>query len=122
MTNGRWALKTAAEQERMTFDWGELHWYAGAPGGNSDHQTVGRCILRPGAANPKHYHHNCEEILYVLDGTIEHFVDGQGWITMRTGDTITIAANVWHHARNVGSADAHLLICFSSPNRETIGE
>ena len=106
----------------MDFPWGSLHWYAGAPSGNSDTMTLGRCVLKPGQANPKHYHPNCEEILHVLSGEIEHFVDGQGWFRMSPGDTVSIAANVWHHARNVGSADAHLLISFSSPNRQTIGE
>jgi quercetin dioxygenase-like cupin family protein len=90
--------------------------------GNSDHVTVGRCVLAAGKQNPRHYHPNCEEVLHVLSGSIEHYVDGEGWFAMNEGDTISIAQGVWHHARNIGDDEAHLLICFSSEDRKTIGE
>ncbi len=118
----KYALTPAAKFETLDFDWGQLHWYASGPMHSSDHVTLGRCILKPGMANPRHYHPNCEEVLHVLTGRIEHFVDGEGWIDMNQGDTITIAQNVWHQARNTTEADAHLLICFSSKDRQTIGE
>ena len=116
------AFTRAADAQRLDFDWGYLLWYASGPQNSSDHVTVGRCVLKPGCTNPKHYHPNCEEVLHVLSGRIEHFVEGSGWIEMCAGDTITIAQDTWHNARNVGEDDAHLLICFSSKNRQTIGE
>jgi quercetin dioxygenase-like cupin family protein len=116
------ALSNAASVQVMTFDWGRLYWYASGPQGNSDALTVGKCVLNPGQANPKHHHPNCEEVLHVLSGDIEHFVEGQGWLKMGPGDTITVAPRVWHQARNVGHTEAHLFICFSSPDRQTIGE
>lgn len=104
------------------FDWGELRWYANGAMGNAAGVAVGRCVLRPGCANPMHYHPNCEEVLFVLEGRIEHYVEGPGWMTMEPGSTITIAPNVRHGARNVGDVDAHLMICFSSAERQTVGE
>jgi len=118
----KYALKPAHEAEEMTFDWGRLYWYAGGPMGNSEHQTLGLCVLKPGCENPRHYHPNCEEVLHVLAGSIEHFVDGEGWLPMQPGDTITIQTGVWHHARNVGGEEARLLIAFSSEDRQTVGE
>jgi quercetin dioxygenase-like cupin family protein len=118
----KFALSKSSEAEKLDFDWGTLYWYASGAQGNSDYQTVGRCVLTKGMQNPKHYHPDCEEVLYVLSGKIEHFVDGQGWLAMSDGDTITVARNVWHQARNVGDSEAHLLICFSSAQRTTVGE
>lgn len=118
----RFALAGAAAAHTQPFDWGRLHWYASGPLGNSNAQTVGKCVLNPGAANPKHYHPNCEEVLHVLSGRIEHFIEGEGWLPMSPGDTISVAPNVWHQARNVGDTEAHLMICFSSKDRQTIGE
>ena len=104
------------------FDWGRLYWYASAAQHNAAGVTVGRCVLNPGCGNPIHLHPNCEEVLHVLSGVIEHYIEGRGWMPMNAGDTITIEANIKHGARNVGADDAHLLICFSSANRQTIGE
>ena len=118
----KFALIKKQSVERMDFDWGHLLWYAGGASKSSDEMTLGRCVLKPGQANPKHYHPNCEEILHVLSGKIDHFVDGQGWLPMVEGDTITIPQGVWHHARNTGETDAHLLIAFSSADRKTVGE
>jgi len=82
--------------------------------------TLGRCVLLPGQENGEHYHPNCEEILHVLSGRIEHYVEHTGWLEMKEGDTITIHAGVRHQARNCGTTGAHLLICFSSAQRETV--
>lgn len=104
------------------FEWGRLYWYVSAEQGNSEQQTLGRCVIQPGQANPLHYHPNCEESLYLLSGQIEHYVAGEGWVTMASGDTITIPANVWHQARNIGACRAEMMICFSSADRQTVGE
>jgi quercetin dioxygenase-like cupin family protein len=117
-----YALKRAAELTRTDFDWGHLTWFASGPNGNSDHQTVGRCVIKPGCANPRHYHPNCEEVLHVLAGTIEHDIKGHPSVTMHPGDTITIETGVRHQAHNVGPDDAVLMISFSSPDRQTVAE
>lgn len=104
------------------FDWGRLHWYASDADGNASEQTVGKCVIRPGCGNPKHHHPNCEEVLHVLTGRIEHLVEDGSWRPMAPGDTIRIPPLVPHAARNVGDVDAELLICFSSAQRKTVGE
>ena len=76
-------------------------------------------MIRPGRENPRHYHPNCDEILYVAEGTIEH-TSGDDAFPMNAGDAISIPAGVTHNARNVGQADAVLMIAFSSADRETV--
>lgn len=106
----------------IPFEWGELTWYACAELGNSDEVTVGRCLLKPGESNPRHYHPNCAEILVVLKGRILHTSADDGKQEMAEGDTATIPAHIWHQAENIGTEDALLLIVFTSAERETIGE
>lgn len=108
--------------ERTPFDWGQLTWFASGSLGNSEEMTVGRCILKPGEGNPRHYHPNCSEILVVLKGRIRHTGPNNEAVEMGEGDTVTIPANCWHNAVNLGEGEAVLLIVFSSAHRETIGE
>lgn len=101
--------------------WGRLTWMVSGQQGNSKTMTVGRCLIRPGFANPRHHHPNCDEVLHVLQGTIAHSV-GDEMVEMTSGDAISIPQGAVHNARNVGSVDAILLIVFSSPRREVVGE
>jgi len=115
-------LLTYPQAAKSSFDWGNLTWFAGRSLGNSTEMTIGRCLLKPGQGNPRHYHPNCSEILVVLQGRIEHTgPDGQK-VEMGEGDTVTIPANIWHHATNIGETEAILFIAFSSADRQTVGE
>ena len=103
--------------------WGRLTWFANAELGGADGMTVGECRIRPGCANPRHHHPNCEEVLHVLRGVIEHAAGKDGArIVMHPGQTIVVPAGTPHNARNIGAEDAVLAIGFSSPRRQTIGE
>jgi quercetin dioxygenase-like cupin family protein len=110
------------QADQLQFDWGALTFFAGRRLGNSAEMTIGRCLLKPGASNPRHYHPNCEEILVVMQGRIIHTAAGGGEVEMNEGDTVTIPRNIWHCARNIGENDALLFIAFSSADRQTIGE
>jgi quercetin dioxygenase-like cupin family protein len=112
----------AVDNEVVSEDWGELTWFASAAQGNSAEITVGRCVLRPGQSNPRHSHPNCSEVLVVIEGSIEHAVDGGGVVKMGPGDTITVAPDFIHRAKNLGQDDAVMFIAFSSARRETKGE
>lgn len=111
-----------AEAETRAFEWGRLEWFASGKMGNSAAMTVGRCTLHPGCENPRHVHPNCEEVMHLLSGSIEHYIEGLGWFPMNAGDTVTIAAGRPHHARNRGDENAVLFLAFSSPQREVVGE
>jgi len=110
------------QANRLDFPWGTLVWQASRGLGNSEDMTIGRCLLKPGESNPRHYHPNCSEILFVAQGTIRHTASDGGTAEMREGDTVTIPANIWHCAQNIGDREAVLFIAFSSADRQTIGE
>lgn len=115
-------LRPCAQSEQTAFDWGALTWFASGPLGNSDDMTVGRCVLKPGCSNPRHFHPNCSEVLVVIKGRIEHTSAGGGVAVMNEGDVVNIPANVRHCARNIGDTEAVLFIAFSSAHRQTVGE
>lgn len=55
-------------------------------------------------------------------GHIEHSLPDGGTVEMRAGDTIAIPLVVAHHARNIGSDDAVLIVSFDDAWRKTIRE
>lgn len=103
-------------------EWGgRLVWMVSGAQGNSTTLTVGRCYIDPGHANPRHYHPNCDEVLHLIKGTLLHSA-GDEVVTMSAGDTISIPANVLHNAQNIGDEEAVMVITFSTPDRQAVGE
>ncbi len=112
----------AANTETVEADWGSLTWNASGQLGNAAQLTVGQCRLKPGQANPRHCHPNCEEVLVVVEGRITHTVADEAEAVLEAGDTVSIPAGVFHQARNVGEGEAVLYIAFSSAHREVQSE
>lgn len=115
-----YTIRRSSDIDTVPFDWGTLRWIASGPLDNATGLTVGQCLLNPGQGNPMHMHPNCEEVLHVQEGSIEHDIEGQPSIPMGPGDTITIPPGVYHRARNLGDGVAALWITFSSADRETV--
>lgn len=63
-----------------------------------------RVELAPGVAFGKHWHPG-EEIVYVLEGSLEYQVEGKGTMTLKAGDVLFIPARTIHAAKNVGSGN-----------------
>jgi quercetin dioxygenase-like cupin family protein len=61
-----------------------------------------RVEVDPGVALPVHTHPG-EEIVYILEGTWEYQVEGQGVRTLKAGDVAFVPAGTKHSAKNVGS-------------------
>jgi quercetin dioxygenase-like cupin family protein len=61
-----------------------------------------RVDLAPGVAFGKHTHPG-EEIIYVLEGSLEYEIEGKPPVTLKAGDVLFIPAETIHSARNVGS-------------------
>lgn len=64
-----------------------------------------RVDIAPGKAFPKHTHFG-EEIIYVLEGTIEYDVEGKPPVTLKAGDVLFIPAGTVHAAKNNGTVPA----------------
>jgi quercetin dioxygenase-like cupin family protein len=64
-----------------------------------------RVDFAPGAAFGRHRHPG-EEIIYVIEGTLQYEVDGKGTVTLKAGDVLFIPAGTIHAAKNVGTDNA----------------
>ena len=118
---GRRAIVAPVEAHRIAeTEWGRLVWMVARELGNSETMTIGRCYIHPQHETPRHYHPNCDEVVHVLEGTIEHTCDSET-VALRPGDAISIPAGVIHNTRNVGDDRAVLLIAFSAADRQTVG-
>lgn len=73
---------------------------------------------QPGYVAPMHSHPYLE-VLHVLDGTAEAWLEGQedGRVLLRKGDTIALEPNVAHSFRVVGDEVLRLLGTHVSPRR-----
>ena len=63
------------------------------------------------ALAPRHSHPG-EEIIYVLEGSLEYQVDGKPPVTLNAGEVLFIPAGVIHSAKNVGGSNAKELATY----------
>jgi quercetin dioxygenase-like cupin family protein len=60
-----------------------------------------RVDFDPGYVAPRHTHPG-EEIIYVLEGTLEYQIDGKP-VTVKPGDVVFVPAGTIHSVKNVGT-------------------
>jgi quercetin dioxygenase-like cupin family protein len=70
-----------------------------------------RVDLEPGVAFPRHMHPG-EEIIYVLQGSLQYNVDGKPPVTLKAGDVLFVPAGAIHAAKNVGTTTASELATY----------
>jgi quercetin dioxygenase-like cupin family protein len=61
-----------------------------------------RVDFAPGSAVPRHTHPG-EEIVYVLEGTLEFQLEDQAPVTLKAGEVLFVPAGTVHTAKNVGT-------------------
>jgi quercetin dioxygenase-like cupin family protein len=63
-----------------------------------------RVDFDPGYGAPKHTHFG-EEVIYVLEGTLEYQIEGNPPGTYKAGDVLLVPAGAIHWVKNVGSGN-----------------
>jgi quercetin dioxygenase-like cupin family protein len=97
--------------------WGK-HWWLSRPGFTDAKQlTLVRVRMRPGTGHGFHYHPTREEIIYVVDGTAEQWVDREKR-TLRAGDCAFIPGNVVHAIYNASKKPMTFLAILSPAEAE----
>lgn len=61
--------------------------------------------FEPGVVAPWHSHPG-EELVYVVEGTLEYALEGRAPVTLRAGEVLFIPAGTPHAVTNVGSGSA----------------
>ncbi|HJS22356.1 MAG TPA: cupin domain-containing protein [Steroidobacteraceae bacterium] len=63
-----------------------------------------RVDFDPGYVAPRHTHPG-EEIIYVIEGTLEYYIEGQPPAKVGPGDVLFVPAGTIHSAKNLSSSD-----------------
>ena len=106
----RFVTKSTAQTELAP--WGK-HWWLSRPGMTDTKQlTLVRVTMRPGTGHQFHYHPAREEIIYVVEGAAEQWVDREKR-TLRAGECAFIRAKVVHAIHNVSKAPMTFLAILS---------
>ena len=105
--------------EAEVTDFGSVQWAVreGDPPGAE--QTVGLATFDAGKSNVQHIHPNCEEVVYVLEGEVEHTLGAQS-IRLGAGDLIVVQRGTPHRLLNRSLEPVRAFIVFSSPDRQFV--
>jgi quercetin dioxygenase-like cupin family protein len=105
------AFKPAAEIARDEMDWGVAAQVSGPRDGLEGIVAIEATFL-PGKCHDFHLHPGQEEVIYVLEGEIEQWIERERRL-LRAGDTVVIGASVVHASFNDGSRPAKILAILS---------
>jgi quercetin dioxygenase-like cupin family protein len=104
---GKFILAKDIDRERL--DWGEIGWISRPSLTGATDITVMEVTLNPGMGHNFHKHPRQEEVIYIMAGEIEQWLEEQQQI-LKPGDSIFIDADVVHASFNVSSLPAKLLV------------
>ena len=104
--NGKFAI--ASEVEPEVLDWGQLRWLSHPPSTQARQLTVIDVSLSPGEGHDFHKHPDQEEVLYIVAGTVEQWVD-QEMRLLGPGDSAFVPADMVHASFNAGESDAKIV-------------
>jgi quercetin dioxygenase-like cupin family protein len=107
------AIRRAFGSGAETRPFGVIEWAVGAEA------AVAAATFDDGGDNVEHTHPNCEEIVYVLEGEIEHTL-GEASSVLRAGDLIIVPRDIPHRLMNRSGAPCRMLIAFTHPDREFV--
>ncbi|HEY9382197.1 MAG TPA: cupin domain-containing protein [Gemmatimonadales bacterium] len=106
---------TAAELQVEGSSWGPHEWLSRPGLTDAEELLLVRVRMPPGRAHQFHRHPALEEIIYVISGTAEQWVD-QERRTLRAGESAHIPRDVVHGTYNAGE-DTLVFLAILSPAR-----
>ena len=110
-------LSAMAETPTENHRWGRIVWLASGAAFPGSGQTLGYVEINPGQTNYRHRHPNCEEVLLLLEGSLDHWV-GDQIVALRPGSVLSIGAGVVHWATNASSMVARMIVAYPTGHRE----
>jgi len=98
----------AKDTKPEVLDWGKLGWMSNPPNTGAKQLTVIDVSLAPGKGHDFHKHPDQEEVIYVVAGEVEQWVNRESR-RLGPGDSAFIPGGVVHASFNVGKADAKIV-------------
>ena len=97
----------AKETKPEVLDWGRLGWLSHPPSTGARQLTVIDVTLSPGKGHSFHKHPDQEEVIVVVSGQVEQWLDREKRL-LGPGDSVFIPAGMVHASFNAGSGEAKL--------------
>jgi oxalate decarboxylase/phosphoglucose isomerase-like protein (cupin superfamily) len=124
MSMGNTRFVTMADVDTLELPWGKLNWLSEPKVTGSQKLTTGVVVLEPGQGHDRHNHPGCEEIIYVLEGQAEQFVEHpDGKVErkrMAPGELVHVPADYDHGTLNVGVGTLKLLVVYEIAGPEAL--
>ena len=98
----------AGDVEPEVLEWGQLRWLSNPPSTGAKDLTVINVTLQPGKGHDFHKHPDQEELIYVVAGRVEQWVEREKRV-LGPGDSAFLPADTVHASFNVGDADANIV-------------
>ncbi len=100
-------FRMAAENPGAATDWGTLSWHSTPGDTGAKHLAIVEVEIAPGGGHDFHKHPNQEELIYVVEGSVEQWLEDEMRV-LGPGDSVFIGKDVVHAsfrgARETGSA------------------
>ena len=103
---GKFVVRSEVAPEVL--DWGQLRWLSNPPATGAHHLTVIDVTLAPGKGHDFHKHPDQEEVIFVVAGRVEQWVDRDKRV-LGPGDSAFIPADVVHASFNIGTSEAKIV-------------
>ena len=113
MASGLPRFVTASEIQVEGSPWGPHEWLCRPGLTEAEHLLMVRVLMPPGRAHQFHRHPALEEIIYVISGTADQWVDREHRL-LGPGEMAHIPRNVVHGTYNAG-ADSLVFLAILSP-------
>jgi quercetin dioxygenase-like cupin family protein len=106
MSGGKFVIASGTALE--VNDWGRLGWLSNPPNTGARQLTVIDVNLDPGKGHNFHKHPDQEEVILVVAGRVEQWVDRESRV-LGPGDAAFIPAGIVHASFNVGDGPAKIV-------------
>lgn len=113
MSTGLQRFITSAEMQVEPSPWGPHEWLSRPGLTAAEELLMVRVVMPPGRAHQFHRHPSMEEIIYVLSGTAEQWVEREHR-TLTAGESAHIPRDVVHGTYNAGD-DTLIFLAILSP-------
>lgn len=104
--SGKFLIKNQVERDLL--EWGEIGWVSRPSTTGAEALSVLEVTLLPGMGHNFHRHPGQEEVIYVIAGQVEQWLEQEHKL-LGPGDSVFIGADVVHASFNVGDEPARVL-------------
>jgi quercetin dioxygenase-like cupin family protein len=110
--DGKGRFLTAEEMTREYPEWGELGWASRPEDTGSKNLVVIEVTLAPGQGHDFHKHPQQEEIIYMIEGTVEQWLRDKKQVISR-GDVTFVPMDTVHASFNDSESEVKILAILS---------